>query len=79
VCQRPFQRGVQALTQYVAREGLHRVPRTHPEQITVEGHTAPLIVKLGVWVSNARSRHDTLTQEQSTALAEPGGEWPGTR
>ncbi|MEU5397643.1 DEAD/DEAH box helicase [Streptomyces tibetensis] len=70
-----FQRGVAALSQYTAREGHHRVPRSHSEQITVESETAPVIVKLGVWVSNTKSRRDKLTPEQRTALRELGIEW----
>ncbi len=70
-----FQRGVAALSQYTAREGHHRVPRSHSEQITVESETAPVVVKLGVWVSNTKSRRDKLTPEQRTALRELGIEW----
>ncbi|MFI9588557.1 Helicase associated domain protein [Streptomyces sp. NPDC052236] len=53
--QQAFQRGLAALTQWVEREGAHRpVPRGHSEQIAVDGETEPVLVKLGVWVSNTK-------------------------
>ncbi|MFE0654337.1 Helicase associated domain protein [Streptomyces sp. NPDC059534] len=70
-----FQRGVQALTQYIAREGHHRVPRGHTEQITVEGEAALVPVKLGVWITNTKTRRDKLTTEQHAALTRLGIEW----
>jgi superfamily II DNA or RNA helicase len=74
--QQAFQRGVQALTQWVEREGAHRpVPRGHAEEITVDGETEPVVVKLGVWVSNTKSRRDKLTQEQLEALRKLGVDW----
>lgn len=73
--QQAFQRGVQALAQYIAREGHHRVPRAHAEEIAVEGEAASAVIKLGVWVSNTKSRRDKLTQEQRAALTELGVEW----
>ncbi|MEV6503410.1 DEAD/DEAH box helicase [Streptomyces prunicolor] len=74
--QQAFQRGVQAFTQWVEREGADRpVPRGHSEQIAVDSETEPVIVKLGVWVSNTKSRRDKLTQEQLEALRELGMQW----
>jgi hypothetical protein len=73
--QQAFQRGVQTLAQYIAREGHHRVPRAHAEEIAVEGEAASVVVKLGVWVSNAKSRRDKLAQDQLVALRELGVEW----
>ncbi|GAA2445258.1 hypothetical protein GCM10010405_30870 [Streptomyces macrosporus] len=70
-----FQRGIAALAQYIAREGHHRVPRSHAEEIAMEGEGAPVVVKLGVWISNTKSRRDKLTQEQLNALRELGMEW----
>ncbi|MEU7206611.1 Helicase associated domain protein [Streptomyces sp. NPDC045470] len=70
-----FQRGAAALAQYIAREGHHRVPRNHTEALTVEGTEAPVTVKLGVWLSNTKSRRDRLTQEQLDALRELGVGW----
>ncbi|MGW0886221.1 hypothetical protein [Streptomyces sp. NPDC002671] len=53
--------------------GAHRpVPRGHSEEITVDGETDPVVAKLGVRVSNTKSRQDMLTQEQRAALAELG-------
>ncbi|MFH9829407.1 DEAD/DEAH box helicase [Streptomyces bobili] len=74
--QQAFQRGLTALTQWVEREGAHRpVPRGHAEEIAVDGEPEPVIVKLGVWTSNVRSRRDKLTQEQLNALRKLGMEW----
>ncbi|MEY9490965.1 hypothetical protein RKD26_006844 [Streptomyces calvus] len=73
--QQAFQRGLKALAQYIAREGHHRVPRSHSEEIEAEGESAPVTVKLGVFMSNAKSRRDKLTHDQRTALAELGIEW----
>ncbi|MBV1949371.1 helicase associated domain-containing protein [Streptomyces sp. BV129] len=73
--QQAFRRGVAALAQYVAREGHHRVPRTHAEEIAVEGEAVAVVVRLGVWVSNTRTRRDKLTQEQLNALRELGLDW----
>ncbi|MFF3585016.1 DEAD/DEAH box helicase [Streptomyces mirabilis] len=71
-----FQRGVQALAQYVAREGADKpVSRGHVERIVVESQEEPLEHRLGVWLSNIKSRRDKLTQEQRVALAELGVEW----
>ncbi|MGW9132208.1 helicase associated domain-containing protein [Streptomyces sp. NPDC055681] len=67
-----FQRGVSALTQYIAREGHHRVPRGHAEEIVVESETAPVIVKLGVWVTNTKTRRDKLREPQRAALQQLG-------
>ncbi len=72
--QQAFQRGLAALAQWVEREGAHRpVPRGHSEEITVDGE--PVTVKLGVWVSNTKSRRDRLTAEQLDALRELGVQW----
>ncbi|MGW2210674.1 Helicase associated domain protein [Streptomyces sp. NPDC001781] len=74
--QQAFQRGLAALAQWVEREGAHRpVPRGHAEEIAVEGETEPTVIKLGVWVSNTKSRRDRLTQDQLDALRELGVGW----
>ncbi|WP_406723615.1 Helicase associated domain protein [Streptomyces sp. GD-15H] len=74
--QQAFQRGLAALAQWVEREGAHRpVPRGHSEEITVGGETEPVTVKLGVWVSNTKSRRGKLSAEQLGALRELGVEW----
>ncbi|MEU6366422.1 helicase associated domain-containing protein [Streptomyces sp. NPDC046931] len=68
-----FHRGLAALAQYIAREGHHRVPRTHTEEIAVEGHNHGH--RLGIWYSNLRSRRDKLTEPQRAALTELGVDW----
>ncbi|WP_086706528.1 DEAD/DEAH box helicase [Streptomyces antimycoticus] len=74
--QQAFQRGLAALAQWVEREGAHRpVPRGHAEEIAVDGETDPVVVKLGVWVSNTKSRRDKLSAEQLAALRELGLKW----
>ncbi|WP_079104950.1 DEAD/DEAH box helicase [Streptomyces prasinopilosus] len=73
--QQAFQRGLAALTQWVEREGHRSVPRGHAEEITVEGETEPVVVKLGVWISNTRSRRDRLDADQLAALAQLGVDW----
>ncbi|MGA5552748.1 helicase associated domain-containing protein, partial [Streptomyces pseudogriseolus] len=39
------------------------------------GEPKPVTVKLGVWVSNTKSRRDRLAAEQLEALAELGINW----
>ncbi|MGW8780150.1 Helicase associated domain protein [Streptomyces sp. NPDC055796] len=74
--QQAFQRGLAALTQWVEREGAHRpVPRAHGEEIAVEGEAEPVVVKLGVWVSNTKSRRDKLSADQLASLAKLGVDW----
>ncbi|OKJ70210.1 helicase [Streptomyces sp. TSRI0107] len=74
--QQAFQRGLTALAQWVEREGAGRpVPRGHAEEIAVDGEREPVVVKLGVWVSNTKSRRGKLTQEQRDALRELGVQW----
>ncbi|WP_145887642.1 DEAD/DEAH box helicase [Streptomyces sp. BK340] len=77
--QQAFQRGMAALTQWVEREGADRpVPRGHSEQITVDGEMESVIVKLGVWVSNTKSRWDKLTVKQQATIAALGLPWAKT-
>ncbi|GHG19378.1 helicase [Streptomyces hydrogenans] len=71
--QQAFQRGLAALAQWVEREGVDRpVPRGHAEEIVVDGETEPVAVKLGVWVSNTKSRRGRLDADQLAALAALG-------
>jgi len=65
-----FERGVEALAQYKARTGSLTVPRTHVERL--EDGTE---VKLGVFLSNSKSRRGKLTADKLAALAELGLEW----
>ncbi|MFF2521478.1 DEAD/DEAH box helicase [Streptomyces liangshanensis] len=74
--QQSFQRGLAALTQWVEREGADRpVPRSTLVEIEVDGETEPVPVRLGVWLSNTKTRRDGLAQEQLNALRELGMEW----
>lgn len=69
-----FTRGVTALAQYRAREGTHRpISRSHEERILINGQEH--VIKLGVFLSNTKSRRDKLTTEQRAALAELGMDW----
>jgi hypothetical protein len=62
-------------SQYTAREGHHHVPRAHAQEITVEGGAAPVSVKLGVRITNTKSRRHKLTDPQRTALTKLGIDW----
>nr|WP_246111623.1 helicase associated domain-containing protein [Streptomyces hawaiiensis] len=73
--QQAFQRGLTALAQWVEREGHRPVPRSHAEEIAVDREAEPVVVKLGVWISNTKSRRGKLTQEQLDALRKLGMEW----
>lgn len=71
-----FQRGLAALTQWVEREGADRpVPRGHSEQLAVHGEAEPVTVKLGVWVSNTKTRREKLSAGQRAALRKLGITW----
>ncbi|WP_405763514.1 helicase associated domain-containing protein, partial [Streptomyces sp. NBC_01420] len=65
-----FQRGVEALRQYIAREGKTTVGRQHVEELP-DGTS----VRLGVFLSNHKSRRDRLSEDQLAALAGLGLEW----
>lgn len=65
-----FQRGVQALAQYIAREGRTVVARTHVEELP-DGSA----VRLGVFLSNQKVRRERLNAEQRAAFAELGYAW----
>lgn len=70
----PFRRGVAALAQYLQREGHERpVPRKREEPVEVDGQEH--VVKLGVFISNTKSRRERLTPEQRQVLAELGVQW----
>ncbi|MFD0369712.1 Helicase associated domain protein [Streptomyces sp. NPDC127114] len=66
-----FERGLAALTQYKDRTGtVGPVSRTHIERL--ENGTE---FKLGVWLSNAKTRRTNLTSDKLAALAALGLEW----
>jgi hypothetical protein len=64
-----FERGLAALAQYKNRTGSVTVPRGHAEEL----EDGP--VKLGVWISNTKSRRAKLTQDQMDRLAKLGLDW----
>ncbi|MFE7328147.1 helicase associated domain-containing protein [Streptomyces sp. NPDC057565] len=64
-----FTRGVAALAQYIQREEKTVVGRGHVEELP-DGTT----VRLGVFLSNQKSRRDRLCEDQLAAL---GLEWAG--
>ncbi|WP_438297213.1 helicase associated domain-containing protein [Streptomyces sp. HUAS TT7] len=68
-----FTRGLAALAQYVEREQRTVIPRQHTERITVDGHEHE--ARLGVWVSNHKSRRDKLNEQQLAQLAALGIDW----
>ncbi|MEV6574199.1 helicase associated domain-containing protein [Streptomyces sp. NPDC051577] len=66
---RAFQKGLEALAQYVAREG--RLPGRSIVQVLADGTEH----RTGVWLANQRQRRDRLDTGQSTALAALGVQW----
>ncbi|MER7834095.1 helicase associated domain-containing protein, partial [Streptomyces sp. NPDC095602] len=69
-----FERGLAALEQYKARTGsVGPVSRSHVEVVVIEGEEHP--VKLGVWLSNTKTRRAKLSTEQRAALAALGLGW----
>ncbi|MEU8992892.1 helicase associated domain-containing protein [Streptomyces sp. NPDC048558] len=46
----------------------------HYGEGAVRGEAEPVVVKLGVWISNTKARRDKLAQEQLDALRELGTE-----
>ncbi|WP_405551132.1 Helicase associated domain protein (plasmid) [Streptomyces globisporus] len=70
-----FERGVAALAQYRTREGSVAVPRGHVETVVVDGQEHA--VKLGVFLSNHRTRRANLTADKLATLAGLGLEWAG--
>ncbi|WP_328898154.1 DEAD/DEAH box helicase [Streptomyces sp. NBC_00236] len=73
--QAAFQRGLAALAQWVEREGDRPVPRGAVVEVAVDGETKPVPVKLGVWISNTKTRRDKLTADQLASLAKLGMDW----
>ncbi|MEU2415969.1 Helicase associated domain protein [Streptomyces sp. NPDC048209] len=70
-----FERGVAALAQYKTRTGSLTVPRAHEERILVDGQEH--LIKLGVFLSNSKSRRAKLPADKLAALAELGLDWAG--
>ncbi|MEV6957297.1 helicase associated domain-containing protein [Streptomyces sp. NPDC051183] len=67
-----FHKGVQALAQYLAREGGGAPGRSHVERLP-DGSEH----RTGVWLANQRQRRDRLSAEQLRALAGLGIGWAG--
>ncbi|MFE1558134.1 Helicase associated domain protein [Streptomyces sp. NPDC058734] len=67
-----FETGVQALAQYLRREGGGTPGRAHVEHLP-DGSEH----RTGVWLANQRQRRDHLDAAQLRALAELGMEWAG--
>ncbi|WP_431985389.1 Helicase associated domain protein [Streptomyces qinglanensis] len=61
-----WERSLEAARQFREREGHLRPARSHVETVTVEGQEHG--VKLGVWLSNQRSRRGGLAPERRAAL-----------
>ncbi|NUH42925.1 Helicase associated domain protein [Streptomyces samsunensis] len=74
-----FSRGLAALRQYLAREGHLTVPRGHVEVLegrsVGDGEGERVEVKLGVWLSNTKSRRAKLSADRLAVLAELGLTW----
>jgi hypothetical protein len=68
-----FERGVAALAQYKTRTGSLTVPRGHVERLK-DGTE----VRLGVFLSNSKSRRAKLTADKLQALADLGLDWAAT-
>lgn len=67
-----FEANLAAARQYHTREGHLTVPRKHIEALDGGGHGVAREIKLGVLISNVRSRRDKLTPERAAALNELG-------
>ncbi|MFD9523746.1 Helicase associated domain protein [Streptomyces sp. NPDC059979] len=66
-----FQKGLEALQQYIAREGV--LPGRAGVQEMPDGD----VRRVGVWLANQKQRRDRLGQAQRAALAELGVDWAG--
>ncbi|WP_285740979.1 helicase associated domain-containing protein, partial [Kitasatospora phosalacinea] len=71
-----FAQHLQALQRFAEREGHVRVPRQHKEPLeAAEGGQEPVLLGLGTWLSNQKTRRAKLTFEQLVALGQAGVEW----
>ncbi|MFD9293166.1 Helicase associated domain protein [Streptomyces sp. NPDC060030] len=68
-----FERGVLALAQYKNRTGTLTVPRAHIETVVIEGEEHP--VKLGVFITNSKTRRAKLATDKLAVLAALGLDW----
>ncbi|MFJ1709198.1 Helicase associated domain protein [Kitasatospora sp. NPDC088346] len=71
-----FAQHLQALHAFAEREGHVRVPRAHKEPLeAAEGSGEPVLLGLGAWLSNQKTRRAKLTVEQLRLLGRAGIEW----
>ncbi|MEV4969345.1 Helicase associated domain protein [Streptomyces sp. NPDC024062] len=68
-----FERGILALEQYKNRTGSVTVPRAHIETVTIDGHEHG--VKLGVFLTNSKTRRAKLAADKLAVLAALGLDW----
>nr|WP_324605187.1 Helicase associated domain protein [Streptomyces flavovirens] len=68
-----FERGVLALEQYKKRTGSVTVPRAHIETVTIEGQEHG--VKLGIFLTNSKTRRAKLAADKLAVLAALGLDW----
>ncbi|MFD9768618.1 Helicase associated domain protein [[Kitasatospora] papulosa] len=68
-----FERGILALQQYKNRTGSVTVPRAHIETVTIDGHEHG--VKLGVFLTNSKTRRAKLAADKLAVLAALGLDW----
>nr|WP_324605180.1 Helicase associated domain protein [Streptomyces flavovirens] len=68
-----FERGVLALEQYKNRTGTVTVPRTHIETVVINGQEHG--VKLGVFLTNSKTRRAKLAADKLAVLAALGLDW----
>ncbi|MFJ8769783.1 DEAD/DEAH box helicase [Streptomyces clavifer] len=68
-----FERGVLALEQYKNRTGHVTVPRAHIETVVIDGKEHG--VKLGVFLTNSKTRRAKLTTDKLAVLAALGLDW----
>ncbi|MFE2352514.1 DEAD/DEAH box helicase [Kitasatospora cineracea] len=64
-----------ALERYAAREGHVRVPRQHKEPADSPEGGEQVLLGLGAWLNNTKSRRAKLSPEQLAGLAAVGVEW----
>ncbi|MER6319432.1 helicase associated domain-containing protein [Streptomyces sp. NPDC001581] len=64
-----FQKGLEALQQYITREGVL------PGRAVVERLPDGSEHRTGIWISNQKARRDTLDQAQLKAPAALGMDW----
>ncbi|MDT0382423.1 helicase associated domain-containing protein [Streptomyces sp. DSM 42041] len=64
-----------AARQYLHREGHLTVPRKHEELLHPAGGGDVVAVRLGVWLTNQKTRRAKLSEERRAALAGLGLRW----